>query len=117
MVLKTNILSSLIVLVFSRCELVDPTGFMSCLLHRDLFDRHGATLILPGTVVVLTNVTVLIQSNGKLSGIVTPNNLVSKHLLAILKIYTVFNFNTSHDIRLKLYFLSVFVAQQYQKKN
>jgi hypothetical protein len=64
------------IVCFSRCELVDQTGSMSCLLHRDLFDRHGATLILTGTVVVLTNVTVMIQSNGKLSGIVTPNNLV-----------------------------------------
>jgi hypothetical protein len=59
-----------------RCELVDPTGAMFCLIHRDLFERHGASLILPATVVLLKNVTVLKQSDGKFSGIVTPNNLV-----------------------------------------
>ena len=64
-----------------RCELVDSTGSMSCLIHRDMYDRHSASLALPGTVVFLKNVTVVKQSNGTLSGIVTPNNLVNIILL------------------------------------
>ena len=62
-----------------RIELVDPTGLMAFLLHRDLFDRHGGILGLPGTVVSLTDITVLVQSSGNFVGVVTPNNLVTKH--------------------------------------
>ena len=66
-----------------RCELVDSTGSMSCLIHRDMYDRHSASLALPGTVIFLKNVTVVKQSNGTLSGIVTPNNLVNIILLLL----------------------------------
>ena len=56
--------------------MVDPSGTILCTLHRDVFERHGTSLILPGTVVVLKKVTIVKESSGKLSGIITQNNLV-----------------------------------------
>ncbi len=60
-----------------ECELLDPTGTVCCLFHPDLFDQHGESVILAGTVLLLKNVSVLKQTSGKLYAVVTPNNVVS----------------------------------------
>jgi len=47
------------------------------LFHPDLFDQHGASVILARTVLRLKNMSILKQSSGKIYAVITLNNVVS----------------------------------------
>ena len=60
-----------------RGGLVDPTGLSTCCFHREFVERHIRLLVLPGTIVVLQNVTAFKQPSGDITLFVACNNLVS----------------------------------------
>jgi hypothetical protein len=60
-----------------KCKPIDPNGAVCCLFHPDLFDQHGASVILARTVLRLKNMSILKQSSGKIYAVITLNNVVS----------------------------------------
>jgi hypothetical protein len=60
-----------------KCKPIDPNGAVCCLFYPDLFDQHGASVILARTVLRLKNMSILKQSSGKIYAVITLNNVVS----------------------------------------